>query len=106
MVIRHVTILRFKPGGIPEADRKVWLQGVNSFMSRIPGILAFSHGQDLNLTIGQPNGDYSIVADFESAEVLQAYYTHPFHDEVKAISFANAEQVVTVDFEVGPTRDS
>lgn len=44
---------------------------------RVPGILRYEHGDDLQL--GPGNADYVLVADFETVEDYRAYSAHPDH---------------------------
>jgi len=99
MTIRHVTILRLRDS-FPAEDWATWQEGLNALPDRIPGIVSLRHGRDLGLVAGQPPGSYALVADFESADALRAYYPHPEHERLKGYSFPNADLVVTVDFEL------
>ena len=37
-------------------------------------------------------------ADFERVEDIEMYNTHPLHEPLKAYSFPNSEQILSVDF--------
>ena len=47
--------------------------------AKVPGILRYDHGDDLQL--GPGTADYVLVADFETVEDYRAYSRHPDHLE-------------------------
>ena len=98
-MIRHLTILKLRDT-FPPDDYVSWQDGLNTLAEKIPGLLELHHGSDLGLVSGQRAGNYALVADFESANALQAYYPHPEHERLKGYSFPNSELVITVDIEL------
>jgi len=97
-MIRHTVLFKFKPG-FPPADRRAWIAGLDRMAGNIPGMLSLTHGQDV---LGAERSfDYAIVADFERIEDIAVYNTHPLHEPLKAYSFPNSEQILSVDFHLG-----
>ena len=103
-LIRHTVLFKFKPG-FPSADKQAWIDGLNNMTGKIPGMLSLSHGADVLNT--ERSFDYAIVADFETVEDIAVYNTHPLHEPLKAFSFPNSQQILSVDFHLGnPTQAS
>ncbi|GAA4342647.1 hypothetical protein GCM10023087_02230 [Microbacterium rhizosphaerae] len=65
-------------------------------MGVVPSIGALSVGP--NVIDG--NWDVALVADFEDAQALDAYQTHPVHQEVVAYVRSVVSDRVAVDFEL------
>ena len=99
-MIRHTVLFKFKPG-FPAADKQAWIDGLNNMTGKIPGMLSLSHGADVLHT--ERSFDYAIVADFETVEDIAVYNTHPLHEPLKAYSFPNSQQILSVDFHQGDT---
>ena len=97
-MIRHTVLFKFKPG-FPPADKQAWIDGLNNMTGKIPGMLGLSHGADVLNT--ERSFDYAIVADFETVEDVAVYNTHPLHEPLKAYSFPNSQQILSVDFRLG-----
>ena len=97
-MIRHTVLFKFKPG-FPPADKQAWIDGLNNMTGKIPGMLSLSHGADILCT--ERSFDYAIVADFEKVEDIAVYNTHPLHEPLKAYSFPNSQQILSVDFHLG-----
>ena len=94
-MIRHTVLFKFKPD-FPPADKQAWIAGLNRMTGNIPGMLSLTHGPDvLN---AERSFDYAIVADFETVEDIAVYNTHPLHEPLKAFSFPNSQQILSVDF--------
>jgi hypothetical protein len=94
-MIRHTVLFKFKPD-FPPAHRQAWIDGLNNMAGKIPGMLNLSHGPDVLNT--ERSFDYAIVADFEKVEDIAVYNTHPLHEPLKAFSFPNSQQILSVDF--------
>jgi hypothetical protein len=99
-MIRHTVLFKFKPD-FPPADKQAWIDGLNNMTGKIPGMLSLSHGADILCT--ERSFDYAIVADFERVEDIAVYNTHPLHEPLKAYSFPNSQQILSVDFHLGDT---
>jgi hypothetical protein len=94
-MIRHTVLFKFK-SDFPPADKQAWIAGLNKMNGNIPGMLRLTHGPDLFNT--ERSFDYAIVADFERVEDIAVYNTHPLHEPLKAYSFPNSQQILSVDF--------
>ncbi|MEO3943119.1 Dabb family protein [Paenarthrobacter nicotinovorans] len=94
-MIRHAVLFKFK-AEFPAADMMAWRKGLDRLEGNIPGLLKFTHGADV-LRHGR-SFDYAIVADFNAAEDLEVYDTHPLHEPLKMYSLPNSEQIIAVDF--------
>ncbi|MEV5050643.1 Dabb family protein [Arthrobacter sp. LAR12-1-1.1] len=100
-MIRHTVLFKFKPD-FPPADKQAWIAGLNRMTGNIPGMLSLTHGPDVLST--ERSFDYAIVADFEKVEDIAVYNTHPLHEPLKAYSFPNSQQILSVDFHLGDTQ--
>ncbi|WP_416403029.1 Dabb family protein [Arthrobacter sp. LFS091] len=94
-MIRHAVLFKFKTD-FPAADKAAWVAGLDAMDGKIPGLLKLTHGADVFQH--ERSFDYAIVADFASAEDIDAYNTHPLHEPLKKYSFPNSEQIIAVDF--------
>jgi hypothetical protein len=97
-MIRHTVLFKFKPE-FPPAEKQAWIAGLNRMTGNIPGMLSLTHGPDLLGT--ERSFDYAIVADFQTVEDIAVYNTHPLHEPLKAFSFPNSQQILSVDFDLG-----
>jgi hypothetical protein len=97
-MIRHTVLFKFKPD-FPPADKQAWIAGLGRMAGNIPGMLTLTHGPDVLNT--ERSFDYAIVADFETVEDIAVYNTHPLHEPLKAYSFPNSQQILSVDFHLG-----
>jgi hypothetical protein len=97
-MIRHTVLFTFTPY-FPHADKQAWIAGLGRMAGNIPGMLSLTHGPDVLNT--ERSFDYAIVADFETVEDIAVYNTHPLHEPLKAYSFPNSQQILSVDFHLG-----
>ncbi|GAP56458.1 Dabb family protein [Arthrobacter sp. 92] len=97
-MIRHAVLFKFKPD-FPAADKQAWIEGLDRMAGNIPGMLNLTHGPDVLNT--ERSFDYAIVADFDNVEDIAVYNTHPLHEPLKAYSFPNSQQILSVDFHLG-----
>ena len=100
-MIRHTVLFKFKPD-FPPADKQAWIAGLNKMTGNIPGMLSLTHGPDALNT--ERSFDYAIVADFETVEDIEVYNSHPLHEPLKAYSFPNSQQILSVDFHFGDAQ--
>jgi hypothetical protein len=94
-MIRHTVLFKFKPD-FPPADKQAWIDGLNKMSGKVPGMLNLTHGPDVLNT--ERSFDYAIVADFQTVDDIAVYNTHPLHEPLKAYSFPNSQQILSVDF--------
>ena len=75
-MIRHVAMFTWSDSATPDRIRPVAV-GLDSMPTKVPGILRYEHGDDLQL--GSGTADYVLVADFATVEDYRAYSQHPDH---------------------------
>lgn len=81
-MIRHIVLLKVRKDAPKENVDRAFAE-LAALKDKIPGILAFSHGNyssDEGLNRGFTDG---FVMDFESAAARDAYLPHPEHEKVK-----------------------
>lgn len=95
--VRHLVMCRFRPG--TDAARIAAL--VNAFRdlkNKIPGILAFEHGEN-NSPEGLNRGmNYTFLLTFESAAARDVYLPHPEHKNFVASQGGLFEEVQVIDY--------
>jgi hypothetical protein len=74
--IRHVVLLRWKPGTTP-AQLEALARAIATLPAQIPEIRTYRFGADAGLAAG--NFDFAIVADFDDEVGFRAYASHPAH---------------------------
>jgi hypothetical protein len=75
-MFRHVVLLKWTPEATPE-QRRAAADGIRTLPQSVPGIRAFSVGEDAGIEPG--TYDLVIVADFDDADGYRAYRDHPAH---------------------------
>jgi hypothetical protein len=75
-IFRHIMLMKFKDGTTTEQIDRA-LEGLGTMPGKVPGILRYEFGTDLNLVEGNP--DLALVADFASEKDWRAYLSHPEH---------------------------
>lgn len=93
-MLRHVVMVKIKAGESPEQC----LAYLAELRREIPHIRALSYGLD---TKQKPDSyDLAFVIDFDDAEGLRRYDTHPFHlrfkDEIRRVRVDS----ITADYEI------
>ncbi|MDR7330688.1 Dabb family protein [Corynebacterium guangdongense] len=101
-MIRHVLMFRWKDSFTEDIEKK-WVAGLENMAGNIPGMLGLSHGPDVLHT--DKSWDHVLIVDFESAEDIQTYNTHPLHEAIKPYSLPNVEELAYVDFELPDERN-
>ncbi|WP_314323620.1 Dabb family protein [Paenarthrobacter ilicis] len=94
-MIRHTVLFKWKPD-FPAEDKAAWVAGVNRMDGNIPGMVKLTHGADVFQH--ERSFDYAIVADFDAAEDLEVYNSHPLHEPLKKYSLPNSDTIIAVDF--------
>ena len=80
--VKHVVLLRFKPGFSDEAASKL-LAELDGLREKVPGLLDFSGGPN-NSPEGLHRGfTHGFVMTFADAASRDAYLPHPEHEKVK-----------------------
>lgn len=80
-MFRHVVLLKWTPEASP-AQRQAAADGIRSLPQHIPGIRAFSVGEDAGAEPG--TFDLVIVADFDDRAGYLTYRDHPVHQTLIA----------------------
>jgi len=80
-VLRHVVLLRWKPGTSAGQKRAV-RDGLAALPAAIPQIRSYRFGDDVAISEG--NFEFAIVADFDSRSDFQTYAAHAAHQKLIA----------------------
>jgi hypothetical protein len=96
-MLRHIVLFKWKPS-FTDDIRAQWITGLNAMIDNIPGMIRLVHGPDV--LANDKSWDHAIIADFESADALQIYNTHPLHEAIKPYSLPNVEDIAYVDFQL------
>ena len=102
-MLRHIVLFKWKPS-FTDDIRAQWIAGLDAMVGNIPGMIRLVHGPDVLAT--DKSWDHAIIADFESADALQIYNTHPLHEVIKPYSLPNVEDIAYVDFQLDNTAIS
>ena len=81
MAIRHVVVMRFKPGTSPEAVQAL-TDGLRALPAVIPEIVDYRVGPVLDLA--DDSWDFAVTADFDGVDDFRTYRSHPAHTQVIA----------------------
>ncbi|MDX2376028.1 Dabb family protein [Microbacterium sp. LRZ72] len=100
MTLRHVVAWKLAAEDADARDEHA--RGVvarlQSLVGVVPSIRTLSAGE--NALLPGKNWDVALVADFDDAEGLAAYASHPAHLEVAEFIGAVSADRVAVDFEI------
>lgn len=95
----HIVCWKYK-AEMGEQTRQQHRGALRALPSVIPDIESFEVGADiLHL---ERSFDTAIVAHFHDREALSRYTDHPEHQAVAAVGKEISQQVVSVDFIIGP----
>jgi quinol monooxygenase YgiN len=99
-MIRHVAMFRFKPE-VTTGQRTAARDALASNKAHCPTVREYTVGLDLDRNPN--NWDMVLVGDFDDLAALEAYFTHPHHNEVsdQIDALTYAEQTARVQFEIG-----
>lgn len=76
MTLRHIALLRFRPGTSDEHVEAL-MTGLGSLPAAIPELRDYRFGRDLGLSTD--NWQFGIVADVDDARAYERYRLHPAH---------------------------
>ena len=94
-MIRHVVVMKFKPGVTEDAIRDLETS-LDQLPNKIMDIKMYEFGRDV---LRSPRSyDFGLMALFANPAALERYQNHPEHLPVIAKVKAMCENVVTVDF--------
>jgi hypothetical protein len=85
-MIRHVVLLKFKPGADPEMLAR-FKKGVYEVPDEIPGVREYSCGSNVGTSAEglaaesdfSDNFDFAVVADLDDYEAYRTYASHQAH---------------------------
>lgn len=97
-VIKHLVLLKFKPGVTDAQIREVFAK-IEGLKESIAGIIDFTSGP-----YSSPEGlnqgfTHGFITTFESAAARDAYLPHPEHERVKSEGLPLIDAIVAFDFE-------
>jgi heme-degrading monooxygenase HmoA len=98
-VIKHVVMWRLKDealGRPRSANAELVKEKLEALQGRIPGLIRIEVGLDVSAT--EASADVVLYSEFESADALAAYQSHPEHEAVKAFVGGVTEARWVVDY--------
>ncbi|SNQ45410.1 putative Stress responsive protein [Frankia canadensis] len=98
-MIRHVAVIKLSPSST--ADQRGELVGMIGALRGLPQVRSMTVGE--SVTEGQ--ADVGMVADFDTADDLATYLTHPRHLEVVAFLGPLRESSMGIDYVVDGHQD-
>ena len=111
-MIRHVAMFKWKDG-ITEKEKSAVFRAWEEMQERVPSVSAFTGGPNIERTrhwspdgwVDGPNTnnwDLVIVSDFADITALEAYFEHPFMNEVSDLVASATQPEITarVQFEL------
>lgn len=107
-MISHFVLFRLRKD-LGQADRKAFVQALETALDLIPSVRGFRFGQRVTFGAGYeqaaPSLDFCAMIDFDDMAGLQAYLTHPAHTELAARFNASIEERLVYDFDVRGKND-
>ncbi|SHE59123.1 Stress responsive A/B Barrel Domain [Desulfacinum infernum DSM 9756] len=94
-MIKHVVLLKFKPG-VTEDDVQALEKGLDALPGAIPEILSYDFGRDI--VRSERSFDFGLVSSFKDLDALKRYQVHPEHVKVLEHVKRICDQIVAVDF--------
>lgn len=95
-MLKHIVFWTLKAEGRESALAEMKSR-LESLEGLVPGMLAFEVGVDVGST--EQSADLVLYSEFESAEALQAYATHPDHLAVADFIAGVRESRMVADYE-------
>ena len=77
-MIRHIVLVRFSPG-LPTAEQAAVMAGLEALRVSVPGMLAFTGGQNISQEGRSAGFTHAFTMDFEDEAARDAYLVHPAH---------------------------
>ena len=93
-MVKHIVLYTLKEGVDKAEAVKIVAASLEPLVGRIPGLIHMEIRQAFN------GMDYALYSEFESAEHLKAYSTHPLHLEAKTHFHHFLATRVAADYEV------
>jgi hypothetical protein len=98
MTLRHV--VAWKVAASDPETRDAHAREISDRLRALVGVVPSIGALSVGPNVIDGNWDVALVADFEDAEALDAYQTHPIHQEVVAYVRSVVSDRVAVDFEL------
>lgn len=103
-MIVHVVLFRPR-ADVTDAEREGLLDSMRVAAREVPSLRAFRIGAHLDpaptyVLGGFPSFPWIALLEFDDAEGLQAYLTHPLHRDLGARFNATAEAALIYDYEI------
>lgn len=98
-MIRHVAMFRFRPE-VTADERMAARDALASNKVHCPTVREYTVGLDLGRN--PRNWDMVLVGDFDDLAGLEAYFTHPHHNEIsdRIDALTEADRTARVQFEI------
>ena len=93
-MVKHIVMYNFKEGTDKKAAVELIASVLEPLVGKIPGLLHMEIRRAFN------GMDYALYSEFESAEALKNYASHPLHQEAKGHFFHLLDSRVAADYEV------
>jgi hypothetical protein len=98
MTLRHV--VAWKLAASDQKTRDEHAQEISDRLRALVGVVPSIGALTVGPNVIDGNWDIALVADFADAEALDAYQTHPVHQQVVAYVRSVVSDRVAVDFEL------
>jgi hypothetical protein len=103
-VISHVVLMKPR-AGLGAADRRALVAAFERALREIPSVRGVRLGRRVvhgaaYEAIAPDAGDYLAVIDFDDLAGLQAYLTHPAHEELGARFYQALSAAMVYDFDI------
>ena len=93
-MVKHIVLYTFKEGVDKDDAVSLIASVLEPLVGKIPGLLHMEIRKAFN------GMDYALYSEFESAQALADYATHPLHQEAKTHFFHLLDSRVAADYEV------
>ena len=94
-MVKHIVLYTLKEGVEKEKTVEIIRSVLEPLVGKIPGLL------HMEIRAAYNGGmDYALYSEFENAESLKNYATHPLHQEAKKHFFHLLDSRVAADYEV------
>jgi hypothetical protein len=97
-MVRHILLLQPRPDSTPAAI-ETCRAALASLVGAVPGLIDFRFGANFVSPERREGFTYGFSMDFADRASLDAYYPHPAHRPVAALTRATFERILVLDFE-------
>lgn len=92
-MVKHIVLYTLKEGTDKDSAVQMIVSHLEPLVGKIEGL------QHLEVRRAYQGMDYALYSEFESADALKAYASHPLHLEAKSHFFHLIESRVAADYE-------